>query len=673
MKNKKLALLLSGLMLLSACGAPGETAGSVSSAAPVSDSASAAVESSTNDEAPATVGTITLNGDSITVSGNGATVNGTTVTITQPGNYDISGELSDGQIIVDAGKEDNVYLTLSGASITCSSSAPIYVKKASTAVVMLADGTENYISDGETYALEEDEDEPDAAIFSKSDLRFTGSGKLTVEGNYDMAIHGKDFVYFDSDGTYDILSAGDGVKGKDRVSISDDVTLTITAGEDGIQSTNKKDASLGDVYIDGGTISITAGKHGINTETALNVLGGTLTIDAQDDGLHAGTDIQFGSSSFDAPTVTITAQCDGVQAGNALSVFEATLDITTGGGAANAPEHVEEFGFPGWFDTQEDSSEEASSSAKGLKSDGDMAIDGGTITLDCMDDGLHCGGALTISDGADLTIASGDDGVHSDDTLLISGGSIHITQSYEGLEAVFITISGGDISLVASDDGLNAAGGSSADTDFEFMGPGQEGTSETLEEASYYILITGGTLNVDAGGDGLDSNGAFFMEDGTVIVSGPEDSMNGALDYTTTGQITGGTLIACGASGMAQNFDSSSTQCSLLYNFDETFEGGTTVTLTDANGKTLFTSEMSKSFNSVVISTPDMQVEETYTLTCGDTSVEAELADTVTAIGSTGFGGEPGGGPGGSGDPGGGPGAPGGGPGGGPGGPPPGS
>ncbi len=98
-----------------------------------------------------------------------------------------------------------------------------------------------------------------------------------------------------------------------------------------------------------------------------------------------------------------------------------------------------------------------------------MAIDGGTITLDCIDDGLHCGGALTISDGADLTIASGDDGIHSDDTLVISGGTIHITRSYEGLEAVFITISGGDISLVASDDGLNAAGGSSADTDFEFM------------------------------------------------------------------------------------------------------------------------------------------------------------------------------------------------------------
>ena len=658
MIKKKLALLLSGLMLLSACGVTEETTGSVSAAAPVSGSVSTESEQESAAITAATVATITLSGNSITVSGNGATVNGTTVTITQPGNYDVSGELSDGQIIVDAGKEDNVSLTLSGVSISCSTGAPIYVKKASAAELVLADGTENYISDGDTYALEEGEDEPDAAIFSKADLYFTGSGKLTVEGNYNMAIHSKDTVYFYDDGTYDILSAGDGVKGKDRVFITDEVNLTITAGEDGIQSTNKKDASLGDVYIDGGTVSITAGKHGINAETALDVLGGNLTVDAQDDGLHAGTDICFGSPAFDAPTVTITAQCDGVQAGNDLSVLEGvTLDITTGGGAANAPEHVEEFGFPGWFDTQEDSSEETSSSAKGLKCDGNMYIEGSTagntITLDCMDDGLHCGGALEIRYGSTLTIASGDDGIHSDDTLEISGGTIHITQSYEGLEAVFITISGGDISLVASDDGLNAAGGSSADTDFPFMGPGQEGTAETLEDASYYILITGGTLIVDAGGDGLDSNGAFFMEDGTVIVSGPEDSMNGALDYTTTGQITGGTLIACGASGMAQNFDSSSTQCSLLYNFDETFEGGTTVSLTDADGNEFF-AEMPKSFNSVVISTPDMQVGETYTLTCGDTSVEVELTDTITALGSGGFGG----GPGGFGGPGGGPGGP---------------
>ena len=130
-------------------------------------------------------------------------------------------------------------------------------------------------------------------------------------------------------------------------------------------------------------------------------------------------------------------------------------------------------GFPGWFDTAS-SDTENSASAKGLKSDGDLTVSVGTITLDCMDDALHCAGALTVSDAADLTIATGDDGLHSDDTLTITGGKIDISTSYEGLEAVFIEISGGEITLVSSDDGLNAAGGSSADTDFDFMGPPED-------------------------------------------------------------------------------------------------------------------------------------------------------------------------------------------------------
>ena len=639
MTNKKLALLLSGLMLLSACGAPqqssaGQSAPTAAEAASSAEKESAAVN--------AVSAQITLSDDGVKLSGSGVKADDAAVTITKSGSYEITGTLSDGQIIVDADKNADITLILSGASISCSTSAPIYVKEAASVNIYAASGTENYVSDSDGYVLEEGEDEPDAAIFSKADLSFSGDGKLTVEGNYDMAIHSKDSLFFYDSGTYEVLSAGDGIKGKDSVLISGAaITLSITAGEDGIQSSNSTDASLGTVTIEYGTVSITAGKHGIKSETALSILGGNLTIDAQEDGLHAGTSVTLGrEDSSTAPTLDITAQCDGIQSGTDFALLSGSISAVTGGGAANAPEHVEEFGFPGWFDTQEDSSEETSSSAKGLKSGGDMTISGDSVTLDCMDDGLHCTGKLTISDEAKLTIASGDDGIHSDDTLDISGGTIDITQSYEGLEAVFITISGGDITLAASDDGLNAAGGSSADTDFEFMGPpGGEGTAETLEDASYYILITGGTLNVDAGGDGLDSNGAFFMQGGTVIVSGPEDSMNGALDYTTTGQITGGTLIACGASGMAQNLDSSSTQCSLLYNLGETVQGGTTVALTDASGTVLFEAEMAKSFSSIVISTPDMQVGETYTLTCGDMSVDAELTDTITALGSGGFGG----------------------------------
>ena len=606
---------------------------------------------------------ITLNGDSVTIDGAGAKASGSAVTITQNGDYFLSGELADGQIIVDADKEDQeIRLRLDGVDITCKTGAPIYVKQAGLVSILTEDGSENFVTDTEHYVLDEGADEPDAAIFSKDDLAFDGAGDLTVTGNYSMAIHGKDDVFFDGTGNYDLTAAGDGLKGKDSVRLSG-VNLSIIAGEDGIQANNTKDEDSGNVYIGDATLAVTAGKHGIAAESLLNLHSGDITITAREDGLHCTDTILLSqpdkdaASSGGALTLSIDAQQDGVQAGTELTVGGGEIDIITAGGAENAPEHTEQFGFPGWFDTQ---TEEDTVSAKGLKSDGDITLSGGSIRIDSMDDAMHCAGTMTVSDTADLTIQTGDDGLHSDDTLSIEGGKINITQCYEGLEAVFINISGGDTALVASDDGLNAAGGTTADTDFPFMGPGgpgMEGMAETLEEATYYVHITGGKLTVDAAGDGLDSNGALYIDGGEIYVSGPDGSMNGGLDYTTTGQINGGTVVVTEITSMPQNFDNSSTQASFRYGFSTVFDAGSSVTLTDQADHILVDTTMAKRFNSVTISLPELTIGETYTLTCGTESVEIEITDTITTLGNGGFGG-PGG-------------RPGGGPGGGPGGPPP--
>lgn len=623
------------MALLSGCGQP-----AASAAVSAVDSAAVEAADSVQEDPSGPVTTISLNGDSVKIDGPGAQAKGAVVTITQNGDYYLSGTLEDGQILVDADKADeDVRLHLSGVDIACLSSAPIYVKQAGLVYIQLEDGTENTVTDTENYVFAQGEDEPDAAIFSKDDLCFMGTGSLTVVGSYDMAIHGKDDLSFCQTGTYEIRSRGDGIKGKDSVTISD-VTMDLYAQEDGIQGSNDKDDLKGTVTIGGKCdLYIEAGKHGIHAESAVAILDSeNISIHAQEDGIHSNSY----STQIDGGRLTIIAQQDGIQAAGELRVSGGILGIVTGGGAENAPEHTEDWGFPGWFS---EPAQEDTVSAKGLKSDGDLTIAGGSISIDALDDALHCAGALTVS-GGDLTIATGDDGLHSDDTLTVSDGKINITESYEGLEALFIHISGGDIALVASDDGLNAAGGSEAD--FDFMGPpGFGGQAETLEGASYYVHITGGTLDVDAGGDGLDSNGALFIEGGTITVSGPENAMNGALDYTTTGQITGGTAVICGASGMAQNFDTSSTQPSLMYTFDSYLPAGTTVTLADGSGQVLAEAVMVKRFNNVVISTPELQVGETYTLTCGDQTADIELTEVITTVGGFGGFGGPGGGPGG--------------------------
>ncbi|MDD6024309.1 MAG: carbohydrate-binding domain-containing protein [Oscillospiraceae bacterium] len=644
-------LLAAALILLSGCGTTDSAPASVSVAEQPSvvSTAESTVEASVpevQEEAPSSEssGTISLDGKEISFTGSGISVEGTVATISEAGSYEISGTLEDGQIIVDAGKNAEVLLTLNSVNLTCSSGSPLSILKADSTVITLVG--DNIISDTANYSFAEGEDEPDAPLYAKSDLTLQGDGSLTVSGNYSSAIHGKDALTV-LGGTYTLSSVDDGLKGKDSVTICA-ANLTITSGADGIQSSNDKDPGMGIVTIqEGAVISITSTGDGIKAETDLIVEGGDITIDAQEDGLQSTMDVHLNGG-----TTRLTTQQDAIQAGGDVVAKDGTYEILTGGGTANAPVHMEGRGFPGWFDT---GNTEETSSAKGIKAGGALTISGGCFTMDCMDDGLHCGTALTISDSADLTIASGDDAIHSDETLEISGGTINATQSYEGLEAMKITVSGGDITLVSSDDGINAAGGTTADTDFGFRGPMMEGGSETLEDATYYLLITGGTLNIDASGDGLDSNGAFFMEGGTVYLSGPSMSMNGALDYTTTGQITGGSIIAAGSSGMAQNFDSSSTQCCFMVN-TSTMPENTHVTVSDASGKILIEATMAKAFNNVVVSTPDLKVGENYTLTCGEETQEITLTDIITG-GGFGMGG-PGRGPGGGGPGGGFPGPP---------------
>ncbi len=570
---------------------------------------------------------LTMNGDTVSCTGSGADIDGTEVTITEAGTYRLSGTLTDGRITVNA-KGAAVTLILDGADIAYSQGAPIQIQKAESVTISPAAGTENTVSDTENYVLAADEDEPDGAIYSKADLIFDGDGVLRVTGNYSKAVHGKDTVTFCS-GTYVFTAAGDAVKGRDAVEITGG-SITIDAGSDGIQSNNDSDAGLGNVTITGGTVTIDAGGDGIQAVTDISFTNADLTLTAEEDGIHCTDSVEISGG-----TLIIDAGQDAIQAGGDLTVSDGTFTITTGGGSADAPEHTEEFGFSGWFGTTYSSSS-SSASAKGLKADVNLTVSGGTLTLDCLDHALHCRRTLTVTGSADLTIATGDDALHSDNTLSIEGGTVDITSSYEGLEAVFLEISGGSIRVVASDDGLNAAGGDSVDTDFNFIGV-YGGEPEDLEAASYYVHITGGTLTVDAVGDGIDSNGALFIEGGEIIVSGPTSSANGALDYTTTGQITGGTVIAAGASGMAQNFDTSSSQVSLMVTLTETAEAGSRVTLTDSSGTVLADTTMAKRFNNVVISTPELRVGETYTLTCGDEQQDVTITDTITSIGSGGM------------------------------------
>lgn len=523
------------------------------------------------DESNAT--TVTCKDKTFTVNGNGAKAADNVLTISEEGTYIISGTVTDGRIVVEADEKAKVQIVLKDCSITSSDYSALYVKSADKVFLTLADGTKNTISDGKTYKEDSEESNVDSAIFSKTTFTINGTGSLTVNGNMSHAIVSKDNLKIVS-GTITVNSIGSAICGKDSVRIADG-TINVTSGGDGIKATNTEKEDKGYVYIGGGKI-------------------------------------------------TITSDNDGIQAETTLTCEKADITLKTGGGSENSSKsHTEDFGGWGKWGNQTEASsttsDEDSTSAKGLKAGGDITIDGTTVTADCADDTLHSNSNVTVNSGT-LTLTSGDDGIHADTATTINGGKITITKSYEGIEGSNITINGGEIDVTASDDGVNAGGGS----DQSAMG-GRPGQNSFTADSNVYLKITGGTVKVNSGGDGLDANGNMFIEGGTIYVDGPTDSGNGALDYDGTATISGGTLVAVGSSGMAEKFSEDSKQASILYCMSESHKAGEKIVLTDESGKELVSYTAAKSFNAVNISTPELKSSGNYTLKVGDSSYEIEM------------------------------------------------
>ena len=236
--------------------------------------------------------TITLNGDTATVSGPGAYANGGSVTISAAGYYDVSGTLTDGSLVVDAGKNAKVFIRLNGVSITCSDDAAIRVNQADKVFLTLADGTENALTSGETYSAAALADKTDGAIFSHDDLTINGSGSLTVTAAYKHGIAANDSLRI-TGGTITVTAPSDTIHVNDSLHITG-ASLTLNAGDDAIHS----DTSIA---ILGGSITVTSCYEGIE---ALEILmeDGTVTVTSTDDGINAcGTETADGS----LPSVTI--------------------------------------------------------------------------------------------------------------------------------------------------------------------------------------------------------------------------------------------------------------------------------------------------------------------------------------------------------------------------------
>lgn len=578
-------------------------------------------------------GSITLSPDGSTSTDASVRIDGQTVTIIQAGTYQIAGTLDDGALIVESAENAKITLVLGGVNIKNSIGAAIQISTADDVTIELSEGTTNVLQSGEEVDIAtatESEEASGGALQSKVDLKIKGKGSLTVLGYLNNGIHcTKDLKI--KNGNISVTALGHGIKGKNSVTVSGG-TVTVTSGKDGITSDETENEEKGFVTIEDGEIIITSAGDGVSAETTLTVTGGVIS-------------------------------------------------IISGGGSANAQQKTDN--MRDWWDFDNSASDDNSASCKGLKAGKALVISGGSITIDAQDDALHTDGDMTIS-GGECILSTGDDGAHAALSLTVLDGKITVLTSYEGLEANQITLAGGELDITASDDGINANGGSdgfSGGFGGGFGGrrsdmnsqsgdmtppdnsnmqtppdgnapsgnpptmPGQDAadstTTDDTTDKQPVLLITGGKITVNADGDGLDSNGDLRVEGGDITINGPSNGGNGALDIGTenggAGVIAGGTLIALGTSSMTENFGSTSTQCAFLVTMNS-FGAGETITITDSQGNVLYTGVTVKSANSVVFSSPDLVVGETYTVTIGSTSATVTQSSTVVGN-SNGFGG----------------------------------
>ena len=523
--------------------------------------------------------TIKLNGTSASSSSNSVKISGSKVTITEEATYVISGNLSNGMLIVDAKDTAKLQLVFNGVDITSKTSAALYILEADKVVVTLASGTTNTLANGGSFTAIDDND-IDATVFSKQDLTLNGNGSLTVTSPAGHGIVSKDDLVI-TGGTYTVNSASHGLDANDSVRIVN-ATLNIDAGKDAVRAENNDDASKGFIYVSSGTIK---GE----------------------------------------------AEGDGIAAGAYMQIAGGTIDLLVGGGSENSTkEHSDSFGGfmgggrPGGGNrsgtSTTSSSNDSGTSMKGLKAANSLLISGGNITLNSADDTIHSDVSVIINGGT-FTLTSGDDGIHAEDTLTVTAGTIEITECYEGLEAMHIDVQGGNIKLKATDDGLNAAGGTdqSGNTggrDGMFGGGGFGGRGSSNSNGS--IKVSGGTLYINSSGDGMDANGTIEISGGHTTVTGPTQGDTATLDYDKTGVITGGTFIGTGASGMAQTFSDSKQGVVAVSVGNQS--AGTKIVLKNKSGKTIIEHTPELNFAVVILSSPDIKKGETYTVTVGSKS-----------------------------------------------------
>ncbi|MFV0589925.1 MAG: carbohydrate-binding domain-containing protein [Draconibacterium sp.] len=414
---------------------------------------------------------ITMEGTTVTENSENVSVESGKIIIRAAGNYSFTGTLTNGQIWVETEDEDIVRLILNGVNITSVSSAPIYVKSAAKVLIALNKGTTNVLTDGSSYSYDDaEEEEPNAAVFSKSDLTILGEGSLQVNANFNDAITSKDGLIIAS-GNIAVDAVDDGIRGKDYLIIKTG-TFSIEAGGDGLKSDNDSDEEKGYIEIVSGTFSISAKGDAVSAETDLMLTYAEMELVTtgsvssysitSSKGLKAGVNIIIDDGIY-----SLTCTDDAIHSNETIVINGGDLEISSGDDGIHADYDLE----------INDGNINITKSYEGIESyEGDIILNGGTIRVKSSDDGIN------VSAGGDSMGGGGPGGW---------GGAVSSSGSY------YLYLKGAFLYVNASGDGIDSNG--------------------SIEMTGGTVLVDGPTNN---GNGALDYNGSFQITGGTIIAAG---------------------------------------------------------------------------------------------------------------------------------------------------------
>ena len=401
-----------------------------------------------------------------------------TYTITTSGTYILSGNLDDGNIVVDA-QDGIVELALTGTSIKSSSFSPICVVQAEEVDIKSASETYNEIIDERSFIETE---EYDAAIYSESDLDIKGKGYLVVESKYN-GIKSKDDLKI-KNLALKVTADNNALKGNDSVTVENGNLILISTNGDGIKTSNtdisSKGVQRGNIEIEGGTINIYAYDDAI--DAAYNALINE-NIEELNMSLYVGTYSEYNKTSITSAISSHGISCENeiiYDAGNTL------IKSSSDGIHANRGTALD----------------------NGSKGQGNININGGYIEVSAKDDGLH-----------------------ADYITTINGGSVNILTSNEGIEGANVIINDGTVKVYALDDGINAGSSTEISSLVKVTGgyvdiTVSSGDTDGIDSNGTYqqtggIVVSKCPTNDNSGNmAALDVDGAKNVTGGTLILVG---------------------------------------------------------------------------------------------------------------------------------------------------------